>query len=108
MSITELSSIVNGARCAYVALCVAALASLAPLPSSASAVMGGANTTSITSGLVGYWTMDGTDTNWKTGTMTDRSGMGNTGTLVGMSTSTSPVAGKVGQALKFKDRKSVV
>lgn len=52
-------------------------------------------------GLVGYWTMDGRDTNWATGQETDRSGNGNTGTLVSMSTSTSPVAGKIGQALMF-------
>lgn len=55
----------------------------------------------ITSGLVGYWTMDGKDTNWTSNTMTDKSGRNNTGTMVNMSTTTSPVAGKVGQGLQF-------
>ncbi len=53
----------------------------------------------ITDGLVGWWTMDGADINWNTNTITDRSGNGNTGTLVNMSTSTSPVEGRVGQGL---------
>lgn len=53
----------------------------------------------LTSGLVGYWTFDGQDTNWGTNTMIDRSGSSNTGTMTNMSTSTSPVAGVVGQAL---------
>jgi four helix bundle protein len=53
------------------------------------------------SGLVGYWTMDGTDTNWGTNTMTDRSGNGNTGTITNMSTTTSPTIGKIGQGLSF-------
>ena len=55
----------------------------------------------LSSGLVGYWTMDGSHTHWNTGTEDDSSGNGNTGSLVGMSTSTSPVAGKIGQALQF-------
>ncbi len=67
-----------------------------------------ANTSSVNArvnpaagGLVGYWTMDGKDTNWAAGTMTDRSGNGNIAQLVSMSTSTSPAIGKVGQALNF-------
>lgn len=52
-------------------------------------------------GLVGYWTMDGKDINWATGRITDRSGNGNPGLLSGMSTSTSPVLGKIGQAISF-------
>ncbi len=55
----------------------------------------------LDSGLVGYWTMNNQDINWRNLTMTDKSGNGNTGTLVSMPTSTSPVVGKVGQALKF-------
>ncbi len=55
----------------------------------------------LDSGLVGYWTMNNQDINWKTMTMVDKSGKGNTGTLTNMPTSTSPVAGKIGQALKF-------
>ncbi len=56
----------------------------------------------LTNGLVGLWSFDGKDTNWGTNTETDGSGNGNTGTLVGMSTTTSPTIGKIGQALKFK------
>ena len=56
----------------------------------------------LTKGLVGYWTFDGKDVNWKTGQITDASGGGNTARLINMSTTTSPVAGKVGQAIGFK------
>ena len=56
---------------------------------------------SLTSGLVGLWSFDGKDVNWGTGTAYDRSGSGNNGSLVNMSTSTSPAIGKIGQALKF-------
>ena len=52
-------------------------------------------------GLVGYWTFDGQDTNWGTNKTNDLSGNSNTGTMTSMSTSTSPVAGIVGQALEF-------
>ena len=55
----------------------------------------------LADGLKGWWTFDGGDTNWATNTVTDKSGNGNTGTLVNMSTSTSPVAGKIGQGLNF-------
>ena len=57
-----------------------------------------------TNGLVGHWTFDGADTVWTSssaGTILDDSGNGNTGTLTNMNQSTSPVDGKVGQALKF-------
>jgi hypothetical protein len=56
---------------------------------------------SLSSGLLGYWTLDGSDTNWATGQETDKSGNGNTGTLVSLSTTTSPAIGKIGQALSF-------
>ncbi|MDO8716956.1 MAG: LamG-like jellyroll fold domain-containing protein, partial [Dehalococcoidales bacterium] len=56
---------------------------------------------SLKTGLVGYWTFDGKDTNWGTNKTNDLSGQGNTGTLVSMSTTTSPVAGKIGQGFKF-------
>jgi hypothetical protein len=59
------------------------------------------NTVTLQSGLVGYWTFDGKQTNSTTNTETDSSDMGNTGTLVNLSTTTSPTAGKIGQALKF-------
>ncbi len=52
-------------------------------------------------GLVGYWTMDGNKVSWATGSVTDSSGQGNTGTIVGMATSSSVAIGKVGQALNF-------
>ncbi len=52
-------------------------------------------------GLVGYWPFDGNSLNWATGQALDMSGSGNNGTLVSMSTTTSPVAGKIGQALSF-------
>lgn len=55
----------------------------------------------LNSGLVGHWTFDGKDTNWAKGTTTDRSGSGNHGQLIAMSTSTSVVTGKLGQALDF-------
>lgn len=61
-------------------------------------------TTSLTSGLVGYWTFDGNDTPWTSATAAttiDRSGNNNTGTLTNMSQSTSVVPGIHGQALQF-------
>src|SRR3989338_722143 len=55
----------------------------------------------IDRGLVGYWTMNGSDIDWATGVVSDASGNGNTGQLISMSTTTSPVIGIVGQGLKF-------
>ena len=66
------------------------------------------NTVALSNGLVGYWTFDGGATHWNTGKTDDVSGEGNTGTLVGMSTTTSPVAGKIGQALKFNGSSSYI
>ena len=43
---------------------IAALATLAPLLALASATIGSSNTTSLNSGLVGYWTLDGKNTHW--------------------------------------------
>jgi len=60
------------------------------------------NTTALSTGLVGYWTFNGGATHWNTGKVDDVSGHGNTGQLINMSTTTSPVAGKIGQALKFR------
>lgn len=54
-----------------------------------------------TGGLVAYWSFDGKDMNWGTNTAYDRSVNGYNGALQGMSTSSSPVAGVVGQALNF-------
>src|SRR5580704_476999 len=55
----------------------------------------------ITTGLVGYWPLDTNTTSWTTDTTNDISGNGNTGTMVNMSTTTSPVPGEIGQALYF-------
>jgi hypothetical protein len=55
----------------------------------------------LANGLVGLWSFDGKDMNWSANKVLDRSGRGNDGTLVGMSTTSSPVIGKIGQALKF-------
>ena len=62
----------------------------------------------FTCGLVGYWTFDGKDINWMAATTTDRGGTGNTGTLVNMSATTSPVVGKIGQALRFNGANSYI
>lgn len=55
----------------------------------------------LDSGLLGYWTMDNQNINWRTRTMIDKSGNNNSGLLVSLATTTAPVAGKIGQALKF-------
>ena len=55
----------------------------------------------LTSGLVGYWTFDGQDTNWGANTTDDVSTNSNIGTMTNMSTTTSPVPGVAGQALNF-------
>jgi hypothetical protein len=55
----------------------------------------------VSSGLIGHWTFDGGNINWRANTTSDTSGQGNTGRLTSFSTTTSPVAGKIGQALKF-------
>lgn len=74
----------------------------APLPSTSTFNFG------LNAGLVGYWPLDGSTTNWRTNTTSDISGSGNTGTLVAMSTSTSPVAGKIGQAVNFNGNTSYI
>lgn len=64
----------------------------------------GSGAAGLASGLVGYWTFNGQDTNWTsptTGTTNDLSGNNNTGTLTNMSRSSSPVPGISGQALNF-------
>jgi hypothetical protein len=67
----------------------------------AGGIMQKVNTYRLNSGLVGWWTFDGTDVNALTNRVTDRSGQGNHGEMVNMSTSTLRVSGKVGQALQF-------
>ncbi len=78
------------------------LAGLSYAPQAQAAIhLGAANATSLSNGLVGYWPLDGSVTNWATGRTTDLSGNGGTGQLNLFSTTTSPTAGKVGQALNF-------
>jgi len=71
---------------------------------SSKAVVNKPQTNLLTSGLVGYWSFNGADTNWTSataGTTNDLSGNNNTGTLTNMSRSASPAPGISGQALKF-------
>jgi len=63
--------------------------------------IGHSNTTALSSGLVGYWTFDGSQTSWLTNTTRNSAGSGGTGTLVGLGTTTAPTTGKIGQALLF-------
>jgi hypothetical protein len=81
---------------------------LFPSPSSASTIGLPGNYLTLSRGLVGYWPLDGKTTNWATGKTNDLSGHGNTGQLINMSTSTSPVPGKIGGALKFNGSTSYV
>ncbi len=59
--------------------------------------------TNITSGLVGYWSMDTADIDWNNNTIIDRSGNGNKGMLMGLTQASNSVAGKIGEAMKFED-----
>jgi hypothetical protein len=62
------------------------------------------NGSSLESGLVGHWTFDGADTQWRSltvGTTSDRSGNNNHGVLQSMNRRTSPDGGKLGQAFRF-------
>jgi hypothetical protein len=67
---------------------------------SGAATIGNSNPV-ISNGLVGYWTFDGPSIDWHTNTVSDMSGQGNTGSLISMSTTSSPTPGKIGQALNF-------
>ena len=65
----------------------------------------------LANGLVGLWTFDGKDTLWSSstaGTVTDKSGQGNTGTLTNMTQAGSVVIGKMGQALSFNGSSSYI
>lgn len=68
---------------------------------SSSLHVGNSPVNSVANGLVGYWTFDGKNTDWSSNTTNDISGQANTGTMTNMSTTTSPVFGKIGQALNF-------
>ena len=65
-------------------------------------LLGSPNTTSLSNGLVGYWPLDGAVDQLGDQHDADLSGNGNTGTLLDGSPPTSPVVGKIGQALKFQ------
>ncbi|HEY6020469.1 MAG TPA: LamG domain-containing protein, partial [Candidatus Paceibacterota bacterium] len=64
--------------------------------------------TTLSTGLAGYWPFDGKTTNWAIGQTTDMSGSGNTGSLINMSTTTTPTAGKIGGALNFNGSSTYV
>lgn len=85
----------------YLTIVAVLLVTLFCVHSTLAATMGTSNASNLNKGLTAYYTMDGSSINWSTGTMLDRSGNGNTGQFAGMSTTTSPTIGKVGQALKF-------
>jgi hypothetical protein len=83
-----------------VSFCSATLA--LPPKAEAGIHLGDPNTVLLSNGLVGYWPLDGTVTDWATGITRDLSGNGNTGQLISMSTTTSPTRGKIGQAMNFR------
>jgi hypothetical protein len=59
-------------------------------------------------GLIGYYPMNNQDMNWATGKAFDKSGQGNTGQLINMSTTTSPAQGIIGQGLRFNNSTTTV
>jgi hypothetical protein len=73
-----------------------------------SANAGHASTVTVSKGLIAYWPLDGSATNWTTGTTQDLSASGNTGHLVNLSTTTTPAAGRIGQAFNFDTSASYV
>lgn len=91
-----------------IALIITGAIGALPTPALATIRLGTANTASLNNGLVGYWPLDGAVTSFNTNTTMDISGTGNTGQLIDMSTTTSPVAGKIGQALQFDGINSYV
>jgi hypothetical protein len=60
--------------------------------------IGKSQTSLVPSGLVGYWSFNGSDLTDK---VYDRSGQGNNGYFIGGATSSAKTIGKVGQAVKF-------
>jgi hypothetical protein len=61
----------------------------------------------LSDGAIGYWTFDGGSIDWRTNTVADMSGQGNTGSLISMSTTSSPIPGKIGQALHASQNRAV-
>ena len=70
-----------------------------PHTASASKISVSPNILSLSNGLVGYWTFDGKD--MRNGVVLDKSGNGNNGNLMNISTSTFYAPGKIGQAGNF-------
>ncbi len=64
------------------------------------------NVMSLSNGLVGYWTFNNQDI--RNGVILDKSGNGNNGNLMNISTSTFYVPGKIGQAGRFDGTNDVV
>lgn len=65
-------------------------------------------TGALATNLTGWWTFDGREVNWATGRVTDKSGQGNTGYVVNMSTTSAPVDGSLGQAFYFDGSNDLV
>ncbi|MBI5133950.1 MAG: LamG domain-containing protein [Candidatus Taylorbacteria bacterium] len=63
--------------------------------------VGGSQEDRMSSGLVGYWSFNGKDIDWRANKAWDRSGRSLHGSIVNMGTTTAPVTGKIGQALNF-------
>jgi len=101
---TNVASISDRVRLFYAAIFFAVYAMVAlifflSLPGFVEAASIGRPPAQNYAGLVGYWTFDGPDV--AGGTIRDRSGQGNHGSAVGISTSTFFSLGKIGQALRF-------
>ena len=81
------------------ALCSFSVAGLLTPSSARAAIISSTAPKNLQSGLVGWWTMDGKDV--VNGVALDKSGNGNNGNLMNISTSTFYTTGKIGQAFNF-------
>jgi hypothetical protein len=77
------------------------LSEISDLYRSGSFVGNSGNNNLLTNGLMYHFSLNGNDINWATNTAYDRSGQGNNSPLVSFSTTSSAVAGKIGQGLNF-------
>lgn len=84
------------------------LISCAPFQAEAVIRLGQSNTVSLSRGLVLYLPLDGSTINWSTNTFYDLAGNGNNASSSGMSVTTSPAAGKIGQSLMFDGANGVL
>jgi len=80
---------------------------VAALYNTKAVVMNSSQNNRITDGLVANWSFNGADVDWGKNIVYDSRG-NNTGILTNMSTSTSPIGGKVGQALNFDGFNDVI